>query len=44
MVLEVGEGVSEFAPGDHVVTSLSRSAAVPLVQLGMEYICDMGAR
>ena len=44
IVVEVGEGVSRLAPGDHVVTSF-----VPVCgqcrwcATGMEYLCDLGA-
>jgi NDMA-dependent alcohol dehydrogenase len=45
VVLEVGEGVSGFAPGDHVVTSfVAVCGQCRWCNSGMEYICDMGAQ
>jgi NDMA-dependent alcohol dehydrogenase len=44
VVLEVGAGVTEFAPGDHVVTSfVAVCGECVWCNSGMEYICDMGA-
>jgi NDMA-dependent alcohol dehydrogenase len=45
VVLEVGDGVTEFAPGDHVVTSfVAVCGKCRWCNSGMEYICDMGAQ
>jgi Zn-dependent alcohol dehydrogenase len=45
VVLEVGEDVSGFAPGDHVVTSfVAVCGECRWCNSGMEYICDMGAQ
>ncbi len=45
VVLEVGEGVTDFAPGDHVVTSfVAVCGRCRWCNSGMEYICDMGAQ
>jgi NDMA-dependent alcohol dehydrogenase len=45
VVLEVGDGVSGFAPGDHVVTSfVAVCGECRWCNSGMEYICDMGAQ
>ena len=45
VVLEVGEGVTQFAPGDHVVTSfVAVCGKCRWCNSGMEYICDMGAQ
>ena len=45
VVVEVGEGVTEFAPGDHVVTSfVAVCGQCKWCNSGMEYICDMGAQ
>lgn len=45
VILEVGEGVSDFAPGDHVVTSfVAVCGRCRWCNSGMEYICDMGAQ
>ena len=45
VVLEVGDGVTEFAPGDHVVTSfVAVCGQCRWCNSGMEYICDMGAQ
>ena len=44
VVLEIGEGVTDFAPGDHVVTSfVAVCGQCRWCNSGMEYICDMGA-
>jgi NDMA-dependent alcohol dehydrogenase len=45
VVIEVGDGVAEFAPGDHVVTSfVAVCGRCRWCNSGMEYICDMGAQ
>jgi NDMA-dependent alcohol dehydrogenase len=45
VVLEIGEGVSAFAPGDHVVTSfVAVCGDCRWCNSGMEYLCDMGAQ
>ena len=45
VVLEVGEGVTDVAPGDHVVTSfVAVCGQCRWCNSGMEYICDMGAQ
>ena len=45
VVLEVGEGVTHFEPGDHVVTSfVAVCGQCRWCNSGMEYICDMGAQ
>jgi len=45
VVVDVGEGVTEFAPGDHVVTSfVAVCGRCRWCNSGMEYICDMGAQ
>jgi alcohol dehydrogenase len=45
VVLEVGDGVTEFAPGDHVVTSfVAVCGQCRWCASGMEYLCDMGAQ
>jgi NDMA-dependent alcohol dehydrogenase len=45
VVLEVGKGVTDFAPGDHVVTSfVAVCGECRWCNSGMEYICDMGAQ
>jgi NDMA-dependent alcohol dehydrogenase len=45
VVLEVGQGVTEFSPGDHVVTSfVAVCGKCRWCNSGMEYICDMGAQ
>jgi NDMA-dependent alcohol dehydrogenase len=45
VVVEVGEGVTQFAPGDHVVTSfVAVCGQCRWCNSGMEYICDMGAQ
>ncbi|MGF2947553.1 alcohol dehydrogenase catalytic domain-containing protein, partial [Mycobacterium sp. Lab-001] len=44
VVLEVGSGVTGFAPGDHVVTSfLAVCGQCRWCASGMEYLCDKGA-
>lgn len=44
VVREVGSGVTEFAPGDHVVMSfVAVCGRCRWCSSGMEYICDMGA-
>ena len=44
VVLEVGDGVTDFAPGDHVVMSfVAVCGQCRWCNSGMEYICDMGA-
>ena len=41
---EVGDGVTDFAPGDHVVMSfVAVCGQCRWCASGMEYICDMGA-
>jgi NDMA-dependent alcohol dehydrogenase len=45
VVLEVGDGVTTFAPGDHVVTTfVAVCGQCRWCNSGMEYICDMGAQ
>ena len=45
VVFEVGAGVTEFKPGDHVVTSfVAVCGSCRWCNSGMEYICDMGAQ
>ena len=45
VVLEVGDGVTAFEPGDHVVTSfVAVCGRCRWCNSGMEYICDMGAQ
>lgn len=45
VVVEVGDGVTEFAPGDHVVTSfVAVCGQCRWCSSGMEYLCDMGAQ
>jgi NDMA-dependent alcohol dehydrogenase len=45
VVVEVGQGVTDFAPGDHVVTSfVAVCGRCRWCNSGMEYICDMGAQ
>ena len=45
VVLEVGEGVTDVAPGDHVVMSfVAVCGQCRWCNSGMEYICDMGAQ
>jgi NDMA-dependent alcohol dehydrogenase len=45
VVLEVGQGVTAFAPGDHVVSSfVAVCGSCHWCNSGMEYICDMGAQ
>jgi Zn-dependent alcohol dehydrogenase len=44
IVVEVGEGVTQFAPGDHVVTSFVPACGqCRWCATGMEYLCDLGA-
>jgi NDMA-dependent alcohol dehydrogenase len=44
VVVEVGEGVTAFAPGDHVVTSFVPACGrCRWCATGMEYLCDLGA-
>ena len=44
VVIEVGDGVSQFTPGDHVVTSfVAVCGKCRWCTSGMEYICDVGA-
>ncbi|OSC38814.1 Zn-dependent alcohol dehydrogenase [Mycobacterium decipiens] len=44
VVLEVGPGVTHFAPGDHVVTSfVAVCGQCRWCQTGTEYLCDAGA-
>jgi NDMA-dependent alcohol dehydrogenase len=44
VVRDVGDGVTEFAPGDHVVMSfVAVCGQCRWCASGMEYICDMGA-
>jgi NDMA-dependent alcohol dehydrogenase len=44
VVREIGPGVTEFAPGDHVVMSfVAVCGQCRWCASGMEYICDMGA-
>jgi NDMA-dependent alcohol dehydrogenase len=45
VVLEVGDGVTDFVAGDHVVTSfVAVCGRCRWCNAGMEYICDMGAQ
>jgi NDMA-dependent alcohol dehydrogenase len=45
VVLEVGDGVTDVAPGDHVVMSfVAVCGQCRWCNSGMEYICDMGAQ
>jgi NDMA-dependent alcohol dehydrogenase len=45
VVVDVGQGVTDFAPGDHVVTSfVAVCGRCRWCNSGMEYICDMGAQ
>ncbi len=45
VVVEVGDGITDFAPGDHVVTSfVAVCGQCRWCNSGMEYICDMGAQ
>ncbi len=45
VVLEVGRGITDFVPGDHVVTSfVAVCGRCKWCNSGMEYICDMGAQ
>ena len=44
VVLDVGDGVTDFARGDHVVTSfVAVCGRCRWCACGMEYLCDMGA-
>jgi NDMA-dependent alcohol dehydrogenase len=44
-VVEVGDGVTEFAPGDHVVMSfVAVCGQCRWCATGMEYLCDYGAQ
>ncbi|OBH93407.1 Zn-dependent alcohol dehydrogenase [Mycobacterium sp. E2733] len=44
VVIEVGDGVAGFAPGDHVVTSfVAVCGQCRWCASGMEYLCDKGA-
>ena len=44
VVVQVGEGVSRFAPGDHVVMSfVAACGQCRWCAVGMEYLCDLGA-
>ena len=44
IIREVGDGVADFAPGDHVVMSfVAVCGQCRWCASGMEYICDMGA-
>jgi NDMA-dependent alcohol dehydrogenase len=44
-VVEVGDGVREFAPGDHVVMSfVAVCGQCRWCATGMEYLCDYGAQ
>ncbi|WP_299558196.1 NDMA-dependent alcohol dehydrogenase [uncultured Mycolicibacterium sp.] len=44
VVVEVGPGVEEFQPGDHVVLSFIPSCGqCPSCQAGMRNLCDLGA-
>ena len=44
IVTEVGPGVEDVAPGDHVVLSFIPSCgACPSCQAGMRNLCDLGA-
>ncbi len=44
VVLEVGEGVTRFAPGDHVVTSfVAVCGRCRWCASGVEYLCDKGS-
>jgi NDMA-dependent alcohol dehydrogenase len=45
VVVEVGAGVTDYAPGDHVVMSfVAVCGQCRWCASGMEYICDMGAQ
>jgi NDMA-dependent alcohol dehydrogenase len=45
VVLEVADGVTDFAPGDHVVMSfVAVCGRCRWCACGMEYLCDMGAQ
>jgi NDMA-dependent alcohol dehydrogenase len=44
LVMEVGEGVTRFAPGDHVVTSfVAVCGQCRWCASGLEYLCDTGS-
>jgi NDMA-dependent alcohol dehydrogenase len=44
VVVEIGKGVTRFAPGDHVVTSfVAVCGQCRWCASGMEYLCDTGA-
>ncbi len=44
IVTEVGPGVDDFAPGDHVVLAFIPSCGkCPSCQAGMRHLCDLGA-
>ncbi|SPM33567.1 Zn-dependent alcohol dehydrogenase [Mycobacterium rhizamassiliense] len=44
VVVEVGDGVTRFAPGDHVVTSfVAVCGRCRWCSSGMEYLCDTGS-
>ncbi|NLU82123.1 NDMA-dependent alcohol dehydrogenase [Rhodococcus sp. HNM0569] len=44
IVTEIGEGVEDFAPGDHVVLSFIPSCGkCPSCQAGLRNLCDLGA-
>lgn len=44
IVTEVGPGVDDFAPGDHVVLAFTPSCGkCPSCQAGMRNLCDLGA-
>lgn len=44
VVVEVGEGVTRFSPGDHVVTAfVAVCGHCRWCASGMEYLCDLGA-
>ncbi len=44
VVVDVGEGVTRFAPGDHVVTSfVAVCGQCRWCASGMEYLCDTGS-
>jgi NDMA-dependent alcohol dehydrogenase len=45
VVVEVGDGVTDYAPGDHVVMSfVAVCGQCRWCARGMEYLCDMGAQ
>jgi NDMA-dependent alcohol dehydrogenase len=44
VVLDVGAGITQFSPGDHVVTSFVPACGqCRWCATGMEYLCDLGA-